>query len=149
MVVVPILLFCMVILLCFELAARAPAPAVLRAGGCASDRRLESCQSTAQADHWVALPLRTGWPSGAHPAHAAITRVRADQSRARTPRGPPRGLSIFNMIRPGHLRYLKNCKNDLHETSGVAPSCENGEKSPTWRSDLTLGSGASRTYSQN
>eukprot|EP01043_Picozoa_sp_COSAG02_P026152 COSAG02_NODE_1498_length_12281_cov_14.846741_8_plen_103_part_00 len=81
----------------------ARAPAMLGSGVCASDWRPESCRTTAQAGQWVALPPGTGWPSGVHPAHAAITRSRAGARRWRR--------AVWRWTARIHLEFIRMTGN--------------------------------------
>ena len=84
----------------------ARALAVLGAGACPSNWRLESGRETVQAGHWAVLPppdsLATRSPSLQRSHHAGprvLNRVHDSRgSRAR----PARGLSILHLIGPGH-----------------------------------------------
>ena len=61
----------------------ARALAVLGAGACPSNWRLESGRETVQAGHWAVLPPCTGWPSGAHPATPSSRAAVGPADRAR------------------------------------------------------------------
>ena len=61
----------------------ARALAVLGAGACPSNWRLELGRKTVQAGHWAVLPPCTGWPSGAHPATPSSRAAVGPADRAR------------------------------------------------------------------